>query len=121
MAGARRALANNRYSADIVAIPDARRTLADLPDLPTDNALPRWLTEWRGVAVDDLAGRWRLAMDLDTALDLILLGGRWAAGLAPRPIASAPTRASTRSAPWSPIRGPNSSSPAGPAPRPSAG
>lgn len=76
-----RGLANNRYSADIVAIPDARRTLAELPDLPTDNKLPRWLLEQRGVAVDDLAGRWRLAMDIDTALDLVLLGGRWAAGL----------------------------------------
>ena len=35
------ALANNRYSGDAVAIPDARRVLALLPDLPGDNALPR--------------------------------------------------------------------------------
>lgn len=77
-----RALANNRFSADIVAVPAARTTLADLPDLPSDNALPRWLTEVAGLPVDDLAGRWRLAMDIDTALDLVLLGGRWATELA---------------------------------------
>ena len=29
--------------------------------------------------VDDLATIWRLAMDIDTALDLVLLGGDWAA------------------------------------------
>jgi hypothetical protein len=73
-----RALANNRYSADIVAIPRARQVLADVPDLPTDNALPRWLTDIAGLPVDDLGGRWRLAMDIDSALDLVVLGGRWA-------------------------------------------
>lgn len=78
-----RALANNRYSADIVAIPDARRVLAELPDLTTDNALPRWLVDVAGLPVDDLAGQWRLAMDLDTALDLLLLGEPWAGGLPP--------------------------------------
>ena len=78
-----RALANNRYSADIVAVPAARATLADLPDdLATDNALPRWLADVASVPVDDVSGRWRLAMDLDTALDLVLLGGRWASWLA---------------------------------------
>lgn len=76
-----RALANNRYSADIVAIADARATLASIPDLPTDNALPRWLAEVAGVGVDDLAGNWRLAMDVDTPLDLILLGSRSAQAL----------------------------------------
>jgi len=76
-----RALANNRFSADIVAIPRAREILASVPDMPSDNALPRWLTEVAGLPVDDLAGRWRLAMDIDTALDLVLLGGRWAASL----------------------------------------
>lgn len=79
-----RALANNRYSADIVAVPDARTTLAAIPDLPTDNALPRWLEEVAGVGVDDLAGSWRLAMDVDTALDLVLLGGRSAQPLGAR-------------------------------------
>src|SRR5207247_10122178 len=40
----RRALANNRYSADVVAI--ARTAaLPAIPDLPGDNALPRWLEE----------------------------------------------------------------------------
>ena len=42
------ALANNRYSADVVAIAHAE-VLADLPDLPGDNALPRWLEEVAGV------------------------------------------------------------------------
>ena len=44
----RRALANNRYSADVVAIARAADGLADLPDLPGDNALPRWLDEVAG-------------------------------------------------------------------------
>jgi hypothetical protein len=70
---ARVALANNRYSADIVAIarPEA---LADLPDLPGDNALPRWLEEIGGYEVTDLRHRWRLAIDVDGPLELILLG-----------------------------------------------
>ena len=42
-----RALTNNRYSADVVAIARARIALADLPDLAADNALPRWLAEVR--------------------------------------------------------------------------
>jgi len=79
----KRALANNRYSADIVAIPDARKQLAELPaDLTSDNALPRWLAEIGGLPVDDLPNNWRLAMDFDTALDLVLLGRRWARYLA---------------------------------------
>ncbi len=60
------------------------RPLPPIPDLPTDNALPRWLEEMAGVGVDDLAGTWRLAMDVDTALDLVLLGGRWAQALGAR-------------------------------------
>jgi len=72
------ALANNRYSADIVAIACARDALTDLPDLPADNALPRWLADVAGVPVDDLRSRWRLAVDIDGPLDLVLLGGRWA-------------------------------------------
>jgi hypothetical protein len=74
-----RALANNRYSADVVAVPRARAALADLPDLPADNALPRWLTDVAGLQVDDLGRRWRLAMDIDTALDLVVLGADGAA------------------------------------------
>jgi hypothetical protein len=75
------ALANNVYSADIVAISGAAlvRGLRDLPDLPADNALPRWLAEVAGVPVSGL-GRWRLGIDLDSPLDLLLAG--WAAGAA---------------------------------------
>ncbi len=67
------ALANNRYSADVVAVSRAA-DLADLPPLPADNALPRWLEERAGVAVADLRSRWRLGVDIDTPLDLIVLG-----------------------------------------------
>jgi hypothetical protein len=67
------ALANNRYSADVVAISRAA-DLAELPPLPVDNALPRWLEERAGVAVTDLRSRWRLGVDVDTPLDLLLLG-----------------------------------------------
>jgi len=72
-APSRRALANNRYSADIVAISCAA-DLASLPDLPSDNALPRWLEEVAGYEVHDLRGRWRLAFDVDGPLELVLLG-----------------------------------------------
>jgi hypothetical protein len=69
------ALANNVYSADIVALSGARllRDLHDLPDLPADNALPRWLAEVAGVPVSGLE-RWRLEIDLDSPLDLLLTG-----------------------------------------------
>jgi hypothetical protein len=67
------ALANNRYSSDIVAIACADRLLA-VPDLPADNALPRWLEEVAGYEVRDLRGRWRLAIDIDGPLELLLLG-----------------------------------------------
>ncbi len=77
------ALANNAYSADIVAIANARDVLATLPDLASDNALPRWLTEVAGVEVTDLRRRWRLGVDIDGPLDLVLLGGRWRAAIAP--------------------------------------
>jgi hypothetical protein len=76
---ARRALANNRYSADVVAISRVE-SLPDIPDLPGDNALPRWLEEIAGYQVDDLRRRWRLAIDIDGPLDLVLVG---AAGSAP--------------------------------------
>jgi hypothetical protein len=67
------ALANNRYSADIVAIACVERLLG-LPDLPSDNALPRWLDEVARYRVDDLRRRWRLAFDIDGPLELLLLG-----------------------------------------------
>jgi CTP:molybdopterin cytidylyltransferase MocA len=70
------ALANHRASADAVAIARAAEALRDLPgDLRSDNALPRWLAEAAGVPVRDLAARRRLAMDVDSPLDLLLLGG----------------------------------------------
>jgi hypothetical protein len=67
----RQALANNRYSADIVAIARSDR-LPAIPDLPGDNALPRWLEEVAGYRVQDLRRRWRLAVDIDGPLDLVL-------------------------------------------------
>jgi hypothetical protein len=70
----RRGLANNRYSADIVAVSCAADGLADVPDLAGDNALPRWLAEDAGYAVADLRRRWRLAIDLDGPIDLVLTG-----------------------------------------------
>jgi hypothetical protein len=70
------ALANRRASSDALAIACAAEALATLPpDLDTDNALPRWLEEAAGVPVDDLGTRRRLAMDVDSPLDLVLLEG----------------------------------------------
>jgi hypothetical protein len=74
------ALANNRYSADVVAVSRAG-DLVGLPPLPADNALPRWLEERAGVAVADLHLRWRLGVDVDTPLDLIVLRDPAAPGL----------------------------------------
>jgi hypothetical protein len=67
------ALANNRYSADVVAVGRVA-ALRDVPDLPGDNAVPRWLEEVAGFRVSDLRRRWRLAMDLDSPLDVVLTG-----------------------------------------------
>ncbi len=66
-------LANQRYSADAIAVACAGEALRGLPDLTTDNALPRWLAEVAGVPVRDLATRRRLAVDVDGPLDLLLL------------------------------------------------
>ena len=71
--GERRALVNSRYSADVVAVGQTAGLL-ELPDLPADNALPRWLDEVAGYQVDDLRRRTRLAMDLDSPLDVALIG-----------------------------------------------
>ncbi|HYI23246.1 MAG TPA: hypothetical protein VEX62_11470 [Candidatus Limnocylindrales bacterium] len=77
--GKRRALTNNRFSSDIVAI--GRSVLAELPPLPSDNALPRWLEERAEFVVDELPGKQRLALDLDTPLDVALAAlGPGAAG-----------------------------------------
>jgi hypothetical protein len=70
-AGERHALANNFYSADALAIGRAG-ALADVPDLAGDNALPRWLEEIAGYEVKDLRARWRLSIDLDSPLDVLL-------------------------------------------------
>jgi hypothetical protein len=69
------ALANNRFSADVIAIGGAGR-LRTLPDLRSDNALPRWLAEEAGFTVLDLRRRWRLGFDVDGPVDLVLLGRR---------------------------------------------
>jgi hypothetical protein len=65
------ALTNNRYSSDVVAIACAD-VLATIPDLPSDNALPRWLAEVAGYPVAELPA-WRLRVDVDDPLDLVLL------------------------------------------------
>jgi CTP:molybdopterin cytidylyltransferase MocA len=68
------ALANHRYSADVVALARADLTLPSLAaGLDTDNALPRWLTESAQIPVRDLRARRHLAMDVDSPLDLVLL------------------------------------------------
>lgn len=66
------ALTNNRYSSDLCAISDTG-ALRGLPALPSDNVLPRWLEEHAGFSVRELRGHDRLAIDLDTPLDLALL------------------------------------------------
>jgi CTP:molybdopterin cytidylyltransferase MocA len=71
-AGAGHALTNNRFSGDIVAIP-AGKLLAELPDLTADNGLPRWLSD-RGIEVRDLLSRWRLQVDLDSPIDVVVAG-----------------------------------------------
>ena len=68
------ALVNQWYSADVLAIALAQTALRDVPPaLRSDNALPRWLAEVAGVPVRDLRSRRRLAMDVDSPLDLLLL------------------------------------------------
>jgi hypothetical protein len=65
------ALTNNRYSSDVIAIACAE-ILARAPDLVSDNALPRWLAEVAGYGLEELPA-WRLRIDIDDPLDLILL------------------------------------------------
>jgi hypothetical protein len=75
VSGERIALANNRYSADLVAIGCAGSLArAAIPDLPSDNALPRWLDEVAGYRVADVRGRRRIQLDLDSPLDGVVLG-----------------------------------------------
>jgi hypothetical protein len=68
------AITNNRFSSDVIAVADVGWLRRLPPDFPTDNALPRWLSEQAGVPVADLRSRYRLGVDLDSPLDLILLG-----------------------------------------------
>ncbi|MEO8469127.1 MAG: hypothetical protein ABI573_05620 [Chloroflexota bacterium] len=71
-------LTNNVYSGDILAIP-ACTDLEGLPDLAADNGVPRWAAD-HGLEVHDLRDRWRLQVDLDSPLDVVLAtlndGGR---------------------------------------------
>jgi hypothetical protein len=69
------ALANNRFSADVIAVSVAGN-LEALPDLATDNELPRWLAEVAGYEVTDMRRRWRLGVDIDGPLDLVLIGAQ---------------------------------------------
>ncbi|MEO7664200.1 MAG: hypothetical protein ABIV26_03675 [Candidatus Limnocylindrales bacterium] len=66
-------LVNNRYSADVLAIP-LGIDLTTLPDLASDNGVPHWL-EGRGIEVADLRRRSTLQVDLDSPLDVALAGG----------------------------------------------
>jgi hypothetical protein len=90
-----RALANNRFSSDAIAVAGAA-ILRNVPDLPADNALPRWLEEVAGYPVEDLRRRRRLGVDLDSPGDLVLLGRPLppdAAGASPLPQRLAAVRA----------------------------
>lgn len=64
-------LVNNRFSADILAVP-AGADLGALPDVASDNGLPRWAAA-HGMTVRDLHARWRLQVDLDSPLDVELV------------------------------------------------
>lgn len=86
------ALANNRFSADVVAVSRAGN-LGALPDLPTDNGLPRWLAEVAGYEVTDLRRRWWLGVDIDGPLDLVLLDSP---GLSTQPSPGIVDRVKTR-------------------------
>ena len=72
------AVTNNRFSSDVLAVADAGWLRAVPADLATDNVLPRWLSEQAGIPVADLRARQRLGVDLDSPLDLVLLGRRGA-------------------------------------------
>jgi hypothetical protein len=80
------ALANQRYSADCIAIARATVTLRTLPpELASDNALPRWLAEVAGVPVRDLRSRRHLAADIDSPVDALVLAGTRGAPVLPLP------------------------------------
>lgn len=80
------ALANQRYSADCIAVARASDTLRTLPpELTSDNALPRWLAEVAGVSVRDLRARRHLAADIDSPVDALVLAGSRGAPVMPLP------------------------------------
>lgn len=68
----RRALTNNLFSSDVCALSDAS-ALLQVPPMMSDNALPRWLSEEAGFEVRESRARSRLAMDVDSPLDVALL------------------------------------------------
>jgi hypothetical protein len=68
------AMTNNRYSGDVVAVGRAE-VLRTLPDLVSDNALPRWLADVCGIEVLERRSA-RLGVDIDAPLDLVLVGDR---------------------------------------------
>lgn len=68
----RTVLVNNRYSADVLALPPGV-DLRALPDLDADNAVPRWLAA-QGIAVADRRRRWWLQVDLDSPIDVHVAG-----------------------------------------------
>ena len=86
------ALANNRFSADVVAIA-GRDWLVGLPDLAADNGLPRWLAEQAGFLVSDLRRTRRLQVDLDSPLDALLVRPAGAAGLEAAGVSTVAVRA----------------------------
>lgn len=106
--GERRALTNNRYSSDICAVGLAS-ALRDLPPLPNDNALPRWLEERAGFGVADMPARDRLALDLDTPIDIALAAlasgsPRWMAEVAAAEGLAVPRYAEIRQLAADPLR-----------------
>jgi hypothetical protein len=81
------ALTNNRYSSDVCAISHVA-VLDALPPLPSDNALPRWLESRARVTVRELPARNRLAIDLDSPIDIALAALHPSAPGAVRAVAS---------------------------------
>lgn len=73
------AITNNRFSSDVLAVADVTWLRGLPPGATSDNALPRWLSEQVGIPVADLRARYRLGVDLDSPLDLVLLEGQGAA------------------------------------------
>ena len=93
-----------------------------MPDLPADNALPRWLEEVCGYPVPDRAGGWRLGVDVDGPLDVVLLGGHGVRQRRAGSILRRPERARTaRAGVASPTGEPSSSLPDGRRPQPLPG